>query len=214
MRCDLHVHTMHSGMCNVPVFRKICRESYNDPLAVYDLLKRRGMNLVTITDHDSIGAAETLRKYPDFFVSEEVSCLTPDGGRAACVVAPGETPVITLHPHWKVLVGPVALAVLILAVVLVAITAIPFGKAAPIAALVLGGIAIVGVMWSLMIPLLRWRTTKYELTSRRLRVREGILSVTGRDIPLSRVTDVSFETTLLDRLLGAGAVAIRRPLLP
>ena len=81
MRCDLHVHTMHSGMCNIPLFRKICRESYNDPLAVYDLLKRRGMNLVTITDHDSIGAAEPLRKFPDFFVSEEVSCLTPDGGR-------------------------------------------------------------------------------------------------------------------------------------
>lgn len=126
-------------------------------------------------------------------------------------LAPGETRVITLHPHWKVLVGPVALAVLILAVALVAITAIPFGKAAPIAALVLGGIAIVGVMWSLMIPLLRWRTTRYELTSRRLRVREGILSVTGRDIPLSRVTDVSFETTLLDRLLGAGTIVVESP---
>jgi predicted metal-dependent phosphoesterase TrpH len=79
MRCDLHVHTIHSGMCTVPVFDRFCRESYNDPLEVYEVLKRRGMDLVTITDHDSIGAAEPLRKYPDFFLSEEVTCRTPDG---------------------------------------------------------------------------------------------------------------------------------------
>jgi len=81
MRCDLHVHTVHSGMCTVPVFNRICRESYNDPLEVYETLKQRGMSLVTVTDHDSIGAGEPLRKYTDFFLSEEVSCITPDGTR-------------------------------------------------------------------------------------------------------------------------------------
>ena len=79
MRCDLHVHTIHSGMCTVPVMKRICRESYNDPLEVYQLLKQRGMNLVTVTDHDSIDAVEPLRRYPDFFLSEEVSCRTSRG---------------------------------------------------------------------------------------------------------------------------------------
>lgn len=79
MRCDLHVHTRHSGMCNVPWLNRICRESYNDPRAVYETLKRRGMDLVTVTDHDSIDAAEELRRYPDFFLSEEVTCITPSG---------------------------------------------------------------------------------------------------------------------------------------
>src|SRR5579864_8322583 len=79
MRCDLHVHTRHSGMCTIPVLRQICRESYNDPDAVYETLKRRGMDLVTVTDHDSIDAAERLRRHPDFFLSEEVSCITPSG---------------------------------------------------------------------------------------------------------------------------------------
>lgn len=79
MRCDLHVHTRHSGMCNIPGFRRFCRESYNDPEAVYQTLKRRGMDLVTVTDHDSIDAAERLRHYPDFFLSEEVTCTTPSG---------------------------------------------------------------------------------------------------------------------------------------
>jgi predicted metal-dependent phosphoesterase TrpH len=79
MKCDLHVHTHHSGMCTVPVLRRICRESYNDPREVYETLKRRGMDLVTVTDHDSIGAAESLRHHEDFFLSEEVSCATEHG---------------------------------------------------------------------------------------------------------------------------------------
>jgi predicted metal-dependent phosphoesterase TrpH len=37
------------------------------------------MDLVTVTDHDSIDAAEELRKYSDFFLSEEVTCTMPSG---------------------------------------------------------------------------------------------------------------------------------------
>jgi hypothetical protein len=37
------------------------------------------MELVTITDHDSIGALEELRQFRDFFVSEEVTCTMPSG---------------------------------------------------------------------------------------------------------------------------------------
>jgi len=81
MKCDLHVHTVHSGMCTVPVLDRICRESYNDPHHVYEILKRRGMDLVTVTDHDSIDAIEPLRHHPDFFLSEEVSCVMPSGTR-------------------------------------------------------------------------------------------------------------------------------------
>ena len=69
-------------MCTIPVLRRICRESYNQPAEVYDKLKRLGMDLVTITDHDSIGAVEELRSRPDFFVSEEVTCILPSGTEA------------------------------------------------------------------------------------------------------------------------------------
>jgi PHP-associated len=79
MKCDLHVHTAHSGMCTVPVFKRICRESYSDPDEVYATLKRRGMDLVTVTDHDSIDSSEALRHYPDFFLSQEVTCRTSRG---------------------------------------------------------------------------------------------------------------------------------------
>jgi uncharacterized membrane protein YdbT with pleckstrin-like domain len=126
-------------------------------------------------------------------------------------LVPGEEAVSIVHPHWKVMVGPIVLAAAIMAVVLVAIIAIPFGKAAPVAGLVLGGIAIIGVMWSLIIPLLRWWTTTYELTTRRLRVRTGIIARRGKDIPLSRVSDVSYEAGILDRLLGSGTLVVEAP---
>jgi len=66
-------------MCNTPGLTRICRESYNQPEGVYHRCKQRGMSIVTVTDHDSIDAAEVLRKYPDFFLSEEVTVGMPSG---------------------------------------------------------------------------------------------------------------------------------------
>ena len=66
-------------MCTVPGLTRVCKESYNEPHALYERLKQRGMNLVTVTDHDSIDAVEELRRYPDFFLSEEVTCRLPSG---------------------------------------------------------------------------------------------------------------------------------------
>ena len=77
MRCDLHVHSAASGMLGTPVLNKFCRESYNDATEVYERLKSRGMAVVTITDHDSIDAAEALRRHADFFLSEEVTVTMP-----------------------------------------------------------------------------------------------------------------------------------------
>src|SRR5262249_21837597 len=66
-------------MCNTPGLSRVCRESYNDPQDVYNRLKRLGMSIVTMTDHDSIDAIEVLRQYPDFFLSEEVTARMPSG---------------------------------------------------------------------------------------------------------------------------------------
>jgi predicted metal-dependent phosphoesterase TrpH len=79
MRCDLHVHSIASGMFTAPGLDRICRESYNEPVEVYDRLKQMSMSIVTITDHDSIHGAEALRRHPDFFLSEEVTVRMPSG---------------------------------------------------------------------------------------------------------------------------------------
>jgi uncharacterized membrane protein YdbT with pleckstrin-like domain len=116
--------------------------------------------------------------------------------------------VLRLHPHWKTLIQPVSVAVLVVAAALIAEVLIPSNSAAPVERLVVAAVAILAVMLWLIVPVLRWRTTTYELTTRRLRVRSGIATRRGRDIPLARINDVSFEKGLLDRLLGSGRLVV------
>jgi predicted metal-dependent phosphoesterase TrpH len=66
-------------MCTMPLLKTFCRECYSEPEDVYQTLRRGGMGLVTVSDHDSIDAAESLGRYPDFFISEEVTCHLPSG---------------------------------------------------------------------------------------------------------------------------------------
>jgi len=119
--------------------------------------------------------------------------------------------VLLLHPHWKTLIRPFAVAVLVIAIALIAEVLIPSNSAAAVERLVVAAVAILAVMLWLIVPVLRWRTTTYELTTRRLRVRSGIATRRGRDIPLARINDVSFEKGLLDRLLGSGRLVVESP---
>jgi uncharacterized membrane protein YdbT with pleckstrin-like domain len=123
-------------------------------------------------------------------------------------LAVGEESVKILHPHWKTLVVPVILTFIVVAVLLAGEVLIPANRWATIERLVLAVVAIVLLMWWLMFPILVWRTTVYELTTKRMRLRDGILTRNGRDIPLSRITDVSFRKGVLDRLLGCGTLVV------
>src|SRR5271154_6472840 len=75
----MHVHSYFSGACTTPIVGSFARESYSDPEEVYSVLRRRGMNLFTLTDHDCIEGSEKLRRHPDFFLSEELTCRMPSG---------------------------------------------------------------------------------------------------------------------------------------
>jgi predicted metal-dependent phosphoesterase TrpH len=79
MRCDLHVHSRFSGRCTVPILRHVVDESYSEPEQVYVRARGRGMDLVTLTDHDTVEGALALAGRPDTFVSEEVTCGLPGG---------------------------------------------------------------------------------------------------------------------------------------
>jgi predicted metal-dependent phosphoesterase TrpH len=81
LRADLHLHSYHSGRAGHLTFLR-ARDCYSAPEAVYAAAKVRRMDLVTITDHDSInGCLEFLERHPDaddFFISEEIECRVPD----------------------------------------------------------------------------------------------------------------------------------------
>ena len=87
-RADLHVHSKYSDSPKVWFLDKVnARECWTEPEAVYQSAIARGMQLVTITDHDLItGALEILHHGPHVFISEEVSARFPETGCIAHVL--------------------------------------------------------------------------------------------------------------------------------
>ncbi len=73
MRLDTHVHTVFSGYSTIKPLRKVMRESYNSVDGVYRRAKARGMDLIAITDHDTIDGALTIADRPDVIVGCEVT---------------------------------------------------------------------------------------------------------------------------------------------
>jgi uncharacterized membrane protein YdbT with pleckstrin-like domain len=58
------------------------------------------------------------------------------------------------------------------------------------------------------VPFLRWLLTTYTFTNRRLITRSGILTRRGHDIPMNRISDISYEKSLVDRVLGCGTLVV------
>ena len=89
MKADLHVHTYYSGYSTLPGLSRVLRESYNPPELAYRLAKARGMDLVAITDHDSIGGGLALRDADggreDVIVGCEVTAHFPHNDPRVCV---------------------------------------------------------------------------------------------------------------------------------
>jgi len=73
-RADLHCHSTASQESKLGVQRAAgLPECATPPEEVYELAKRRGMDFVTITDHDTISGVLQIAERPDVFVSEELT---------------------------------------------------------------------------------------------------------------------------------------------
>jgi len=123
----------------------------------------------------------------------------------------GEYSVVRLHQHWKTVLRPLGILVLTIAGLLLLLVFVPAARDNAAARAGLAAVALAIVIVFVAGPLLRWRTTSYELTSRRLRLRAGIMTRRGRDFPLSKISDVSFAQGLLDRVLGCGRLVVESP---
>ncbi len=123
-------------------------------------------------------------------------------------LAEDEQFVLRLHPHWRTLLKPGFLLAAAVAAAIAVLLLIPAGRGAAAARDGVGLLVLVAVIVWCVVPLLRWKTTSYELTTRRLRLRRGILTRTGRDFPLVRISDVSFSRGPFERLLGCGRIVV------
>ncbi|OLT12180.1 hypothetical protein BJF78_24975 [Pseudonocardia sp. CNS-139] len=124
------------------------------------------------------------------------------------VLVEGEQVVVHKHPHWKMLVLPVFVLLLVVAAGSFLAALVSAQPWAPWAWLAIAVIGLGLVVRFTVVPVVRWRTTHFVVTTRRVLVRQGVFSRHGIDIPMSRINSVQFRHTLLERLLGSGTLVI------
>jgi membrane protein YdbS with pleckstrin-like domain len=116
----------------------------------------------------------------------------------------GESVVISTRTHPKALILPVLVLVVVagLAAYLTSVTD------SSVAHIITWVIAALLLLWFTVWPFLNWLASTYTVTNRRLITRHGILTRKGHDIPLNRISDVSYERGVVDRMLGCGTLII------
>ncbi len=119
------------------------------------------------------------------------------------LLAEGEEVVLYLHPHWWFYARSVVVLVLAAAG---AVTAAMLDAPDWLFLVLLGLVGLV-LVW-VVVRLLRWVTTEFVVTTERLVYRSGVLARRGKEIPLERLNDISFDQTLLERVLGSGDLMI------
>ncbi len=92
-KADLHCHSTASAVAKLGVQRALdLPECATPPEEVYELAKARGMDFVTITDHDTIDGCLEIADRPDVFVSEELTARFRGEEQAVHVLCFGITP--------------------------------------------------------------------------------------------------------------------------
>jgi uncharacterized membrane protein YdbT with pleckstrin-like domain len=128
------------------------------------------------------------------------------------VLAAGEHVVLHRHPHWKRLIGPI-----LILLVVTAIAAFGAGyvnstnwdqTARNVVMIVIGVVWLVIIGWLTVWPFLNWWTTHFVITDRRVMFRHGLLTRSGIDIPLARINSVEFRHGVVDRVLRTGTLII------
>jgi uncharacterized membrane protein YdbT with pleckstrin-like domain len=119
-----------------------------------------------------------------------------------------ERVVHNLRPHWRKVAIPVVLVPLVVGLASYGWFSLPDNSARKYLRYVILAAAAVILLWWSLRPFLFWLSTRYVVTDRRVLMRSGILSRTGRDVPLTRVNDVSFKRTVVERMFGSGTLVI------
>lgn len=116
---------------------------------------------------------------------------------------------MAMRPHWKEMVWPVLLLLVVSPLATYVATIVPESEWQTWLRVVVVAVAALVLLRWVLWPFLRWLTTAYIITDRRVITRVGVIARLGRDMPLSRVNDVTFEhSSLLERVLGCGTLVV------
>ncbi|OBF84517.1 hypothetical protein A5791_24610 [Mycobacterium sp. 852002-51163_SCH5372311] len=128
------------------------------------------------------------------------------------VLAKGEHVVLHHHPHWKRLIGPALVLIFGTGLAVFGVAVVNSTQWPQITKNVIYG--VVGAIWLVLVgwltlwPFLRWLTTNFVVTNRRVMYRHGVLTRSGIDIPLARINSVEFRDRILERMFRTGTLII------
>lgn len=120
----------------------------------------------------------------------------------------GERLLVHEHPHPKLLLVPAVVFVLVCGVGGYLSALLRRENWRGFGWTVVMVIAVIVVLWFAVAPLLRWFTTHFVVTDRRVLVREGLVRRAGFEIPMTRIDSVYFRQGLFERMLGCGTLTI------
>lgn len=124
------------------------------------------------------------------------------------LLADDERVVKHLHPHWVTLLVPTLLLLVVVGLASFLAAIVPDGSLQGLMRIVILAVAVLAAVAVALIPWLRWRTTHYVLTTHRLMTRIGILSHTGRDVPLNRINNAMYEQSFFERIINSGTLVV------
>ena len=126
-------------------------------------------------------------------------------GLPAKLLGTGEQELLHLRSHGKTMIKPTIWLVVVAALFGAVFAMLPLGWR-PVSGWAVTVLALVLAIPVYLLPLLRWRTTTYTLTNHRLITRSGIITKIGHDVPVSRISNVTYERSLTDRMFGCGSL--------
>jgi uncharacterized membrane protein YdbT with pleckstrin-like domain len=126
------------------------------------------------------------------------------------LLSEGEDLVLDVRPHWIALVPPVFVTAMLVAGVIAALVLVPDSWPS----WVRWAIAVAGLVAFVAGParqIVAWATSHFVVTTDRLVQRSGLIAKRSMEIPLEKISDVRFNQTVFERVIGAGDLTIESP---
>src|ERR1700686_1481460 len=120
---------------------------------------------------------------------------------------PGETLVLTDHPHWIVVVKSLIVPIIVLIIAAVIDLTVKNTGIAHFRTMFTSWALAIAGLW-LIVVWIRWRSTSYTLTDQRIKIETGVFGRQSKMIPIDRIQDCTTRQSLVGRMLGYGRVEV------
>ncbi|MFN2590714.1 MAG: PH domain-containing protein [Actinomycetota bacterium] len=126
------------------------------------------------------------------------------------LLSEGEQLVLDVRPHWIALLGPVAVTIVIVAAAVAGLVYVPDTWPAWVRWAIVAAAVVAFLAWPAR-EIVAWVTSHFVVTSDRLIHRSGWFAKRSMEIPLEKISDVRFNQSVFERLIGAGDLTIESP---